>query len=91
MFPETITVNVTQAHIDRGTPEHCSRCPIALATLDAIDTVGAIEVDMSYITLRHPGAPDAQYLLPDNAWRFICHYDTGKPVEPFSFTVEREN
>ena len=91
MVPKTITVNVTQEHIDRGTPEHCSLCPIALATLDAIDTVGRVMVDYDHIRLSWAAAPNAYYPLPPEAMAFIDDFDENEPVAPIAFQVTRQD
>lgn len=88
MLPETIEINVTQKHINKGVPEHCTACPIALATLDAIsagpDTT--VTVDQDHITILR-GGYRTRYDLPPQAQDFIARFDGEMDVEALTFTV----
>lgn len=92
MFPELLTINVTQEHINAGIPEDCQRCPIALATLDALQAwpTVSIAVDDDRIELEN-GYTRAIYPLPADARAFVSDFDSIDSViycEPFTFDVE---
>jgi hypothetical protein len=81
----TITVTVTQAHIDKGDIQSCASCPIALA----LSAMGEhYIVDCAALYRNSAGKYDWVARLPDSAIRFINDFDSGFPVEPFAFEVE---
>lgn len=76
-----ITVTVTQAHIDKGVARECTRCPIALAMIDA----GIAEPWVDEVTVC-VGAFGVD--LPAEAVAFVETFDNGDPVQPFAFELE---
>jgi hypothetical protein len=78
----TITVNVTQEDIDAGEPGHACGCPLALAIARATDCKVFIVAGIWTSTSGHRGP------LPESAHRWYWAFDQGKPVSPFSFTIE---
>lgn len=84
-LPATITV--AAGHIAAGQPEICVSCPIALALTDAIgDPDIQVRVhDDEAVLFR--GKRIARAELPPEAVRFIDRFDSGQPVEPFTFTL----
>lgn len=73
---ETYRIEVTSEDIERGVPDNCHHCPIALAARRA--GLNTPEVDSAFLN---------GMVLPDAATEFILDYDNGEPVEPFSFEV----
>lgn len=79
----TITVCVTQEHINNGRRGLVSCCPIALALRDRIDSC-LIEVGQNAVLLND----SSLLLLPPSAFYFIHAFDKGTPVKPFNFELE---
>ena len=81
----TVTVTVTQAHIDKGSPCEACDCPVFWAILDAIPgldpadvAVGPDEVNLAF---------DVTVSLPEDARHWLDVYDSGRGVRPFSFDL----
>lgn len=93
----TFKINITQAHIDAGEPENCSRCPIALGILSAVENVVHVDVDCSemiFITL--PGYREAICFEPvpsdlDAVDTFIFNFDHLQKglAKPFTFELQQ--
>ena len=85
----TTIVVVTTEHIERGEPENCERCPVALAIMDALPAAGVPEVGPSQISFRVSDYQWADIGLPPEAIDFIETFDGGTDdVEPFSFELD---
>lgn len=87
----TVTVHVTQKHIDEGKIGQCKRCPIALGIKEifpALDVqVGktAVHIDVPPAVLRDT----YRYArIPKEAEDFISAFDQGVNVKPFSFPLD---
>jgi hypothetical protein len=95
MFPDKLTIEVTQADIDSGVTGNCFRCPIARAlcrTLGAAPSDRTIYVDATEIMLSGDDDSNAYYPLGDVGELFVRYFDSGNPatpVAPFTFTAER--
>lgn len=76
----TITVRVTQTHIDHGVPKSAIFCPIALAV--------EWPSDRFCVYPNHICADGKIALLPESARIFIDAYDDGLEVQPFEFELE---
>ena len=74
-------IRITESNIKNGIPQHCSRCPTALALRRQIPGVSWV-VEEDYLDL------DDEYPTPKSVRKFIEAFDHGKPVKPFSFTIE---
>jgi hypothetical protein len=77
------TINVTQEDIDQGKRTSPTQCAVALAMRRETGNewvVGEYDMDnfQTNIGVR----------LPEEARTFIKDFDYGRPVEPFSFTVD---
>lgn len=84
---KTMTINVTQEHIDRGTMEDCEHCPVALAINEAIPgTRSDVGGNQIYIGNYHCTSREIQ--TPEVVRQFIARYDSDVLVKPFSFTIE---
>ena len=96
--PSTITVAVTQEHIQNGTT---GRDPIELAVIKAIP--GAVNARAWFLdaearemsaTVWLAGddflAPSlvATFTLPPEAFEFLNDFVDGEPVSPFTFTAQ---
>jgi hypothetical protein len=79
-------ITVTAQHIAQGARSNCWRCPIALAVREAFPDT-AIAVSDFYIQMTLDGQ---QRIIrtPRETALFIRAFDTGVPIEPFSFTVD---
>lgn len=81
---KTITVNVTQEHIDKGEVNSVYNCPIALA-LSELGPEYSYAVNPSTLrNIHNEWVAD----LPLGAVYFIREYDDLLTVYPFSFEVE---
>lgn len=86
---KTVTISVTQKHIEEGIQQICNRCPIALAIRDLLPLHWPNDESVSV----WGGAADlypskTRLLLPDAAIQFIEDFDIGEIVQPFSFELE---
>lgn len=82
-----VTINVTQEHIDKGSPGSPSYCPLSLAARETFN-VSYICVNFSEIH-RGLSQNDIYYALTTDAMReFIRVFDSHNPVKPTSFEVE---
>jgi hypothetical protein len=89
-----MTIRVTADHIKLGKPEECTKCPVALAILDAFPAGTEALVNQDWATVKR--GPDDQFLdaeLPQPAREFISAFDQPSewigpsPVRPFEFQV----
>lgn len=93
-----VTVNVTQKHIDGGTPQSCRFCPIALAINEQLCEPYFIQVGQTKasiykkLTLTEPPSFFGCHTfdLPVEATRFIKFFDNDNDslIQPFSFQLE---
>ena len=91
-FPQTVTVEVTADDIAHGKPGRCSSCPIALGVIRS--GIGATDIAVGLETCWVSMAHDEHltgYEMPDEALDFIDAFDNGRPVAPFSFSMERRS
>lgn len=86
--PDKLTIRVTQNHIDKGRPEDCGRCPVALAVLDALPDVRRVYVDGDIISVRY-ARKDHVYWCPIEVANFVSDFDSGDPVSPMTATVKQ--
>lgn len=78
-----VTVDVTRNHIQRGTRSNCGYCPIALAIKEIIKGPYDFSVRAASICFTK-----RSYQLPESAQNFICDFDAGWKVIPFSFELD---
>lgn len=70
-------IEVTQEHIDKGTPCTASDCPVALA-------IGHnCRVYIHSVTIN-----GLKYSIPENVTDFIDRFDAGHSVQPFTFELK---
>ena len=85
-----LTFDVTSKHIAKGLSANCEECPIALS----IAEMGFVEVNANHCTIRfsesHTSPLFSLATTPNEVRNFMDAFDTGKPVEPFSFELELE-
>lgn len=99
-YPSVLDVEVTKADIRQGKKNHCTTCPVALAMRRTVrdlglpdTTVVSVGVNTAWLYEEDedehvkPGA--ANYKFPDDAFRFICAFDRGHDVLPFTFMAVR--
>ena len=86
----TVTISVTQEHIDDGKPEECGSCPIALAILATIPGACRVAVYDDHANVWVPAGKGRSITLdlPPEAGAFVLDFDAGEPVSPFTFTAE---
>jgi hypothetical protein len=83
------TINVTAEHIERGKPEECEWCPVALAIMDALPAARVPSVGPSEVTFQAGIDKWADIALPPEAIDFIETFDGGTAdVEPFTFELD---
>jgi hypothetical protein len=97
---ETVTISVTQEHIERGLPDVCDECAMAKAFLASLP--GAAYVKVRYwdhlgddarepevhVTVDFNAGATRYYRLPYEAAGFVPRFDSGLPVFPFAFEAE---
>lgn len=81
----TVTIDVTAEDIRSGVPHKCFDCPVALAMLQA--TGSHYHVGGSCARKWNDGN-SKPVRLPREAVLFIEDLDLGRPVAPFSFTID---
>jgi hypothetical protein len=79
-------IEVTQEHIEKGVPEEECNCPIALAIRDAFN-VEELEVSVNATVIR-VGFDHCP--TPEEAEAFVCDFDDGRSVRPFTFDLPIE-
>jgi hypothetical protein len=78
-------VKVTKEHIKNGKRGSVS-CPVALAIIDLCETGLCVAVGMTLVQIG-----DRDFVLPEEARRFINLFDNGGECTPIEFTMkERE-
>ncbi len=93
-----LTISVTQEDIKAGIRLHCGLCPVARAARRAL-RLAEIPHDEQ---LMHVNAKNIypmgaskigskRHLLPNEAAEFISCFDSGFPVNPFSFEIDIDN
>jgi hypothetical protein len=85
-----VVVEVTAEDIAKGEKGSCERCPIALALARAAD-MDRVHAHLDCLWGWPAGDPDANSIVastPIEASNFIDDFDSGEPVNPFTFTVE---
>lgn len=80
MFLQNISINVEQKHIDGGERDHGTKCAIALAIREMVDSDTDLEVDGTGIKIGYE-----YFDIPEEVKEFIDRFDKGEPVEPISF------
>lgn len=82
-------VTVTERHISTGKAADCERCPVARAIADAIPGLAYIGVFAHGIDLqRSEDEDEISAHTPDEVAEFIEAFDNGRPVSPFTFTLD---
>lgn len=84
----TITVNVTQDHIDKGREHDCHTCPVARALREAHPAKWWVGYGMEFGQVTAGIARGPGCLLPVEACRWVRAFDSKKPVSPFSFEFD---
>src|SRR6267154_1413791 len=83
-----MTIRVTADYIIKGRPEQCSKCPIALAILDAFPGITGVAVNPGWATAwRGDDDPVLDAYLPKEASQFVDDFDGLMPVTPFEFAL----
>ena len=84
-----VTVEVTAEDIAKGLRRNACGCPVALAAQRACPVfegkLRVIRIGMTF-GIGTRGINDV--ILPDDAADFVRSFDDGRPVKPFTFTVE---
>lgn len=80
-----VTLNVTQAFIDRGMRKICGECPIALAAQEA---TGNPDIEFNGDVFFMDDFGSEWIKAPEIARDFANDFDTGNPVHLISFDVE---
>lgn len=81
---EYIKVDVTQEDIDRGSP-HCDwACPIAISLRRLAEQPVSISVGSERVSVG-----DELYAHSRTSMRFVCAFDSGRPVRPARFVLRK--
>jgi hypothetical protein len=85
-------IQVTQKDIDKGLKSSCYECPIALAFKRKVKNQILFGYAVNYESIDHFTKDNKWYIyaLPKKAQTFIKRFDGGKPVEPFTFEIEKD-
>jgi hypothetical protein len=82
----TLTIDVTQTHIDNGLEHSTHYCPIALALRDHLTNPIYVNVDERDLSFREAGENIIWSADPPQQARdFIDDFDMNMPVRPFTF------
>ena len=68
-------VEITQKHINKAVKGHCSQCPIALALAEQFG-------EKAFVGSVSASVADKNFLLKDDARRFVMNFDGGVKVTP---------
>lgn len=79
-------IEVTQEHIDKGTPEDACNCPVALAIREALKAE-AEEIRVHHSDIWIWGD---LYNTSEAVERFVWNFDVGVSVAPFTFDLPIE-
>ena len=74
-------ISVTQDHINRGTKQDCSSCPVALAVQE---TCNSPTLWAGYQNIQ---LPNRCTITPPEVKDFMTRFDKNLPVSPFTFEV----
>jgi hypothetical protein len=81
-------ISVEATHIVNGVERHSQHCMIADAIKAAVPGAQYIMVDLQSIRWSDPVAKQRYtYLTPPIAQRNLLRFDQGKPVMPFTFSL----
>lgn len=89
MTPISLVIAVSQDHINRGTYGDCMTCPIALATMDALDHA---DIEFYHVTVNNTievftANAFLRAVTPPVFAQFIHDFDRGSAVVPLSEQV----
>ena len=79
---QRICVEVTQDHIIHGRRSDCTACPVALALEDVVPGPWYVNALWLYNTRKW------EIKTPKNVEEFMLAFDSGQPVQPFSFEID---
>lgn len=81
------TIEVTRDRIDKGVMDHCRKCPVALAIMDATG-IDDVSVNGETATFRKFSPDRTVSRLPREVQEWIEAFDGGSDMLPFSFKLE---
>ena len=79
---KTKLIKVTKTDIRRGTRFSACYCPVALALYRAFDKPQYCIAGLGSIAVNH-----IEWITPVQVMKFMDAFDSGNPVEPFSFEL----
>jgi len=83
-------IEITQEHIDAGTPMKASYCPIALALAEQFGEDSTIHVWDHEIMIWKDGRERIGYTHSPQSREFSANFDEGIEVSPCTLELERE-
>jgi hypothetical protein len=87
-MPRSVTVHVTQRHIDQGVCAQPAACAGALAVTEVLGLPAELGGKMA--TVLTPGRDTVRYYLPEEMRNWVRRFDVSKAlVEPVTFTMTR--
>lgn len=81
-----VEINVKQEHIDKGLPNNCNNCPVALAFKEAMPDYDIV-VYGQFVKLYKGKEYLGNYELPIEAKVIVYRTDRGMYTKPVKFTV----
>lgn len=88
MYPDSITVQITDSDIAEGVASNCEKCPIALAVQRLFPDHG-VSAAVRIVVFNRETGETIVYLTPSHARDFMENIDLGKYTMPFTFTAKR--
>lgn len=87
MDVKTLTINVTQEHIDKGVPGSTCYCPIALALKEYPEVTDVAVAEISICVNINSKPYKFVNRGPNSLYAFISRFDARLPVDPFTKTI----
>lgn len=84
-----ILVEVTEDHIENGTPDDCETCMVALAIKPYLKRNQDFCIDGTHLLLTTENKDNPKLIpLPVEVQFFINKFDSGKRISPFTFKLD---
>jgi hypothetical protein len=81
-------VSVTAGHIAKGEPRSAFSCPVACALADAFPGARCHAGRNALTVYDRCGTRCLRVPHPDSVLKFIRAFDSGQPVDPFTFELD---
>ena len=95
MIPETIKLNITQHHIDAGIRCDSQMCPVAEATMDALEgmlieprVIASYHVVDVFYSVKEGGNKRGVYAVPAELTEQMVSYDNEQGFIPGTYEIK---